>query len=363
MPFISDREQRAELQNAVYDDGSIHVGFSETFDAAVGFAIDEGLSTSRMLNNEMYDRRRAEAKKIFDSGVNRGEFMDERGQIDYNEMSHKYETIRPDWELAEQKKTLLAERREYYNDVMRRSDSTAGNLLGSMTGFMLDPINISTMAIATPFAAAKGITALSKVMYGATGAAIVNVTTEAMIQPFVLDYKLDIDSPYGAEDAITNLAMAAGGGFILGGMSTGISGWIRKIRADADNIKITDGMDVDELKVSVEQVDELSRVLDENPNKADIEDLPHAEKVEAEAAYLRKLEEEKARMNRTPELEQATKEIDFDDADLDDVFRAMDEPAAIVDDALVDAKKIVKTHDNDIAALEAMKVCMLGQLY
>lgn len=361
MPFISDREERTHLQNAVYDDGSTHTGFSETFDAAVGFAIDEGLSTSRMLNNEMYDRRRAEAKKIFDSGVDRGEFMDERGQINYNEMAHDYpDTIKPDWELSEQKRTLLGERREYYNDVMRRTDSVSGNLLGSMTGFMLDPINIATMAVGTPFAAAKGATVLSKILYGATGAATINATTEALIQPFVLDYKLDIESPYGAKDAITNIAMAAGGGFVLGGMSTGISGWLKRLRSDADNIKITDDLDIDEAKVAVEQIDEISRVLDENPNKADIDNLPHEQKVEAEAAYLNKLEEEKIRMNRAPEIDDAVKEVDFDDADLDGVFRGMDEPAAIVDDNLVDAKAIVDAHDNDIAALEAMKVCMLG---
>jgi hypothetical protein len=360
MAFISDREKRAYMQNIIPDDGSVHVGFSETFDASVGFAIDEGLSTSRMLNNEMYDRRRAEAKKIFDSGVDRGKYMDERGQIDFNEMSHEFDTIEPDWKLAEQKRMLLAGRREYYNDVMRRTESTAGALLGSMTGFMLDPINVSTMAVGTPFAAAKGATMLSKILYGATGAATINVTTEALIQPFVLDYKLDIDSPYGAKDAIANLAMAAGGGFILGGVATGISGWLKRIRADADNIKITDDLDIDEAKIAVEQIDELSRVLDENPNKADIENLPHNEKVKAEAAYLDKLEEEKVRMNRTPETEEATKQVDFDDNDLDEVFRGMDEPAAIVDDNLVDAKVIVDTHDKDIAALEAMKVCMLG---
>jgi hypothetical protein len=229
-----------------------------------------------------------------------------------------------------------------------------------MTGFMLDPINISAMAIGTPFAAAKGATALSKILYGATGAATINLTTEALIQPFVLDYKLDIDSPYGMEDAITNLAMAAGGGFVLGGMSTGISGWLKRIRADADNIKITPDLDIDEAKIAVEQIDELTRVLDENPNKADIDNLPHPEKVKAEAAYLNQLEEEKVRFNRTPETETATKAVEFDDTDLDEVFRGMDEPAAIVDDNLVDAKAIVETHDKDIAALEAMKVCMLG---
>ena len=449
MPFISEREERAELQSAVYDDGSVPAGFSETFDAAVGFAIDEGLSTSRMLNNEMYDVRRQRAKEIFDSGVSRGDFMDEQGRINYNDMAKKHEGIKPDWELHEEKKTLLAQRRNYYNDVMQRSDSVSGNLLGSMAGFMMDPINISTMAVATPFAAAKGIGILGKALYAGAGAAAVNVATEALIQPFVLDYKLDLESPYGVEDAITNLAMAAGGGFVLGGMAGGISGWLRKIRGDVDTIKITPDTDVGELKVAVEQVDELidslkgsdfdvdsakaaafdeikaemketatipdailnkikqtkkkleldladpaikdkSKINERLENikgiherreaskqvfsdlekmekgetpesvKTKIEERVHAKQVEAEAAYLRIGEEERLNLNRGPDDIDKIEMETITDNDLDGAFRAMDKPKVIKDGKMVDAKKIVQGFDDDIEAIEAMRVCMYG---
>ena len=455
MPFISDREERHELQNATYDDGSVSAGFAETFDAAVGFAIDEGLSTSRMLNNEMYETRRQRAKEIFDSGVSRETFMDDRGLIDYNEMSKQHEGIEPDAVLYEQKNKMLSDRREYYTDVMRRSDSVSGNLLGSMTGFMTDPVNIATMAVGTPFAVAKGVGVLSKVMYGGAGAAVINVTTEAMIQPFVLDYKLDIDSPYGVDDAITNIAMAAGGGFVLGGAFGGISGWLGKIRGDADNIKITPDLDVDELRVAVEQVDEMITNLKAKPafdvntakenvindiktglseeaskqapeaimdkvltskrqlekdlldvsipdktqiNKkleningilerskgykkagADLEKLEkgeiskemqakidegvNAKLIEEEAAVLRNIETEREFLNRSPDAIDELEQKIITDEDLDGVFRAMDEPKMIVDGKPTDAGKVVAKFDDDIDALEAMKVCMSGQLF
>ena len=449
MPFVSEREERAQLQTAIYDDGSIHAGFSETFDAAVGFAIDEGLSTSRMLNNEMYDVRRKRAKEIFDSGVPRDEFYDERGRINYDDMAQKHEGIKTDKDLFEEKRTLLEQRRNYYNDVMRRSESVSGNLLGSMTGFMLDPINVSTMAIATPIAAAKGISVLGRALYAGAGAAAVNVATEMLIQPFVMDYKLDIDSPYGVDDAITNIAMAAGGGFVLGGMAGGISGWLRKLRADADNIKLSPDLDIDEMKVAVDQVDDLidslkthkfdveetkaqsvsevkaelektaTSIPDEIINKvratkkkleleikepgankaeinekleniqgilgrrevakkaakdleriekgtpsketvAKIEELAHKKQVDAEASYLRGVEEERTHLNRGPDKIDEIETQIITDNDLDGVFRATEKPKVIKDGKMIDAKKIVESFDDDIEALEAMKVCMYG---
>jgi len=454
MPFISDREERAELQNATYDDGSVHADYSETFQAAVGFAIDEGLSTSRMLNNEMYDQRRIKAKEIFDSGVSREDYMDELGRVDYNAMSRKYEGIKTESELFKQKKEILDYRRKYYNDVMRRSDSTAGNVLGSMTGFMADPINLATMAVATPLAAAKGVGVLGRVLYGGAGAASVNLATEALIQPFVLDYKLDIGSPYGAEDAITNLAMAAGGGFLFGGSISGISGWLSKIRKDVDKAKITPEMNIKEIKVAAAQVDELietlkpatfdnyntrvaaadniraalkeagdtatlskmkqgripkdiveridaeevrlaaevkiskaeavkqypgvfdatefrAKIISDTKKELGVDKLADAvmkkidervnnKKIEAEAAYLRGMEEERTKMNSRPRDTEPRKVDDISDQQLDEVFRAIENPKVVVDGKFTDAGKIISKIDDDIEAIEAIRICSLG---
>ncbi len=469
MAFISQTEDRAQMQSIIPDDGSVLADFDEVFDASVGFAFDEGLSISRMLNNEGYEQRRDAAKIIFDNGEDRTKYSDRRGKMNYDALSAKFpETIKTDATLAEEKNQLLSKRRDYYNDVVRRSDSTAGELLGSMNAFMLDPLNVATMAIGTPFAIAKGVGVVGKAIKGALGAAAINAGTEALIQPIVLDYKLDIDSPYGMEDAIANIAMAAGGGLVLGGATGGISGWLKKIRGEVDKIdRIPDDIDPIELDIAVKQIDDAIELLKSNPEKADIptgktifhgtdktfddfdvketadgtvwftdnrsliekgevgasgkgriieriikeeelklggwkesdkystdelisqgydglklkdgdettyqifnpEKLGRADKaaesantkqIESDANYLRALEEERTRINRTPEAQEKVKPQEITDQDLEGVFNAMDKPNVVVDGDFVDAKKLVKQFDDDIDALESMRICIIG---
>jgi len=559
MPFISNTESRAQMQSISQDDGSILADWDEVFDASVGFALDEGLSTSRMLNNEMYEQRREAAKVIFDNGEDRSQYTDRRGRLNFDSMAQKFDTIKTDSALEEEKSALLSRRRDNYNDIMRRSDSTSAELLGSMNAFMLDPLNIATMTIGTPFAVAKGVGIAGKAITGALGAATINLGTEALIQPLVLDYKLDIDSPYGVEDAIANMAMAAGGGLILGAGAGGISGWLGKIRGELDSVpRLADDVDPHELEIAVQQIDEMIETLESNPDRTktyegfedvtvkqegllgrgaiklkdgtvliddsaihaqqiaklqklgvavdDIEsggfiradgsyikgsaDTPkiierekaklrtqerRAEKaelkrvaeevdglktlvetaddvirqieagksineivgnlntankkefldslygvvggeaigikelkrgalkvklkefkkemmktiseikpikpissirskakekevlrafnekqIETDAAYLRALEEERARMNRTPDKPVEIKPKEIDDADLEGVYNAMDKPMVAVDGEFVDAKKIIDGFDKDIEALESMKVCLLA---
>ncbi len=453
MPFIDNTQERDTMQGVQADDGSIPAEFGETFDAAVGFTFDEGLSISRALNNEGFEARRTEAKKIFDSGVSRETYTDHRGRINYDRLSQEYDTIKPDTQLNNEKKALLADRRKYYNSVMKRSDSMAGNFAGSATAFMLDPVNVATMGVGTPFAVAKGATVISKALYGAGGAAAINLGTEALIQPFVLDYKLDVDSPYTAEDAISNIAMAAGGGLVFGGAMGGISGWLTKVRGEAVKIKLTDKVDAPELKMAVEQIDEMLDTL-KDVKKVDIEPIraetitklktemnsklmpderikglksevstikakieeinaspisedllktkidlqermtainesldankaitkklasleegklskadetrinedAHMKQVDAEANHLRKLEEERTRINRTPDNVEV-EPVKANDAEIEAKYKEIKEPVMVKDGEIISSKKVLKQFDDDIEGLESLRTCLLG---
>jgi len=372
MAFISERAQREIMQDSVPDNGAIAPEWSDVFDASVGFAIDEGLSTSRMLNNEGFEQRSLQAKQLFDSGVNRDEYTDRRGQIDYDYLARRYEGIKTDQELQQEKRLILAKKREYYNDIMSRSQSGSAEFLGSVTGYMTDPINLSTMAVGTPFAVAKGVGVLGKILMGGAGAAVINAGTEALIQPFVLDYKLEIGSPYGVEDAITNIAMAAGGGFVFGGAVGGISGWLGKIKNDALKSKIPEGVDVEEVKLAVDQIDDMIETLKSNPEVVDVQKLKEStsskkeldeainkEQIELDKKYLQRIEAERNKANETSKIEPIENKL-IDDEKIVNAYRGIENPVISDGERMVDATKTFDELDADVEGLELLKGCLVG---
>jgi hypothetical protein len=57
--------------------------------------------------------------------------------------------------------------------------------------------------------------------------------SELGIQAFVYQHKHDINSPYSASDAIANIAMAATGAAVVGGITGGLSGYFGRVREAA----------------------------------------------------------------------------------------------------------------------------------
>lgn len=240
MPFISETNTRATLQQFGRYEFQPETDFGETFAASVGQVIDEELSISTMLNREGYETR----NRLIDERIKTGEIDAEpyrkrvtgrpgqatSEQVDYGRIAQDLNdpNIKPDSVLHQERNEMLRQRREYAQGVQERGSGTA-QFLGAMTGYMLDPLNIATVGIAAPITVGKSLTTLGRVALAARNAALVEGAVELGIQGFVYAHKKDIDSPYSAGDALANIAFAAGGAAVVGGAAAGVSGWLRRV--------------------------------------------------------------------------------------------------------------------------------------
>ena len=203
--------------------------FSEVFNASVGLAIDEGLSISGYLNNELYRERTYRVNVLREEGFDVQKYRDRKGRMDYDRLSRDTNNyIETDSVLREKRNEKLRQRREYAEDVIDRGSGYA-QFFGMATGFMLDPINIATLPIATAGVSAKGLGVLASAMNVAGREAALATAAELAIQPLVYSHKLDIESPYSTEEALMAIGGAAIGGGLLGGVAGGLAGYFRKV--------------------------------------------------------------------------------------------------------------------------------------
>jgi len=246
MPLINKSSQSEVLDNFTpYDHQKMQEAeFSEVFDASLGYVIDEELSISTSLNREGWSQRKAIIDKMVESGEldNVDQYRPRSGfkAIDYNKVAGdlKRDDIKTDDQLTTERNALLKSRRDYSQEVISRGSGTA-QFLGAMNGYMLDPVNILTVGIATPAVTAKAISIIGRAALTARNAAVIGGATEIGIQAFVYQHKQEIDSPYSAGDALANVAMAATGAGVIGGVTGGLSGWLRKVRETADELPET----------------------------------------------------------------------------------------------------------------------------
>ena len=203
--------------------------FSEVFNASVGLAIDEGLSISGYLNNELYRERTYRVNVLREEGFDVQKYRDRKGRMDYDRLSRDTNNyIETDSVLREKRNEKLRQRREYAEDVIERGSGYA-QFFGMATGVMLDPINIATLPIATAGVSAKGLGVLASAMNAAGRDAALATAAELAIQPLVYSHKLDIESPYSTEEALMAIGGAAVGGALLGGVAGGLSGYFTKV--------------------------------------------------------------------------------------------------------------------------------------
>jgi len=229
MPFISQKDNRQRMQSYIPAEYIETPDFSEVFNASVGLAIDEGLSISGYLNNELYRERNQKINTLREEGFDVKKYSDRRGRIDHDRLSRDTDNfIQTDAQLREQRNEKLRQRREYAEDVIERGSGYA-QFFGMATGFMLDPINIATLPIATAGVSAKGLGVLASAMNVAGREAALATAAELAIQPLVYTHKLDIESPYSTEEALMAIGGAAIGGGLLGGAAGGLAGYFRKV--------------------------------------------------------------------------------------------------------------------------------------
>ena len=230
MPFLSQTDKRQRFQQFTPAEQEVDPTFGDVFGAGVGQVIDEEMSISYLLNNEARNARKSETKKLADAGsIDLEKYTNYMGEIDYDRIARETGLIKTDREVYDQRNELLKKRREYREDVFERGSGMA-QFFGMATGYMLDPINITTMPIATSSSTVKGMSVLGRAMTVARNEAAVAASAELLIQPLVYQHKHDINSPYSATDALTAIATAATGGAILGGIGGGLAGYLKKVR-------------------------------------------------------------------------------------------------------------------------------------
>lgn len=242
MPFLSTKAKREFNQSVVPSSYVEEASFNETFAASVGQTFDEDLSISSMLNLEGFSQRKQQVKELGNSGAfDINKYTSGVGDVNYNKLGEDFPEfkLKTDRELFEERKALLKQRREYAQDVFERGNGMA-QFLGMANAFMLDPINIATMPIATAGTAAKGLSAVGRAIQVGKNEAGLAVAAELMIQPLVYQHKHAIDSPFEFTDALANIATAATGAFAIGSAVGGISGYLKAVREKTADLPLDD---------------------------------------------------------------------------------------------------------------------------
>ena len=240
MPFVNESSERELNANAPRHEPVESSNFGDVFGASVGQVFDEELSISSLLNREGFNQRERAVKESADAGdINLNDYS-KRGIIDYNRIAsdHADLNIKTNEQLHKERNDLLAQRRNYAEDVIERGSGTA-QFLGAATGYMLDPVNVLSMGIAVPYTASKAVSVIGRAALTGKNAAVITGATELGIQALVFQHKQSIDSPYGAGDALANIAMAATGAAALGATAGGLSAWIESVLKVADDLPQT----------------------------------------------------------------------------------------------------------------------------
>ena len=274
MPFLDDYAERVASQNSAPLENIPDPSWGETFGAALGSVIDENLSISSWLNRDGEFERQKRVQELVDDGTitNIEDYWSQPNKsYNYNALAIDLNLpdIKTDFELTQERNAMLAKRREYAQDVMERGPGTA-SFLGQATAYVaLEPINVLSMPFAGPLTIAKSLGTIATAAKTAGNAAIIGGLSELAVQPFVYNHKLEIDSPYGAADAIAAISFAAGGSAALGFGIGGISGYLKKVRGVAEPLALQDA----HVATAIEYVKRMEETLDAMPDRVDFDAL------------------------------------------------------------------------------------------
>lgn len=244
MPFIGDTQRRHNEQSFNHSTGLDDATYGEVFNSSLIGIMSESLSISRALANDLYEGSREEkAKALFDSGqLDRRLYSDRWGNLNYDELNKKDPSIRTDEQVKKFRDENLERERAERAEIMQRNPFMTAEIAGAAVGYAVDPINLATMFISAPFAVAKGLGTLGNALKVGGASAGIFGTSEAAIQPFVLDFKQDIGAPYSTVDAIHAVAGVALGAGVIGGAIGGISGYLMKAKRATINKLIDDAI-------------------------------------------------------------------------------------------------------------------------
>jgi hypothetical protein len=166
-----------------------------------------------------------------------------------------------DTDIAAQAKVL----RDKFEKTYSYADPYAaffGTLGGAAAASMADPINIMTLPLGGgKVAGASFIKGLGIVVARGFG---IGVVTETALQPFVYDYKKEIESPYDLQDALFNMAAAGVGNGLLNGAGHSIARGFDKIVGKQE---LPDTHETRRLRKDIQALLELQTFADETGAK------------------------------------------------------------------------------------------------
>jgi len=268
MAFVSKTDQRELAQSLIpYQpvEAIEEAGFGEVFAAGFGQVVDEELSISSQFNMGQFRERDQKLKALVDDGLDINAYTDISGVIDYDRIARDTGEIETDEALFLKRNELLAQRRKEREDVMARGSGIA-QFFGMATGYMLDPITIATLPIATAGVSLKAMGVLASAMTVGKREVGLALASELAIQPLVYKHKHDINSPYSTEEALANIAIAATGAGALGAFTGGLAGYFNKIGRSAIDEGVVapnsvESMAVEQLQRGGEDVQAVKQVL------------------------------------------------------------------------------------------------------
>jgi len=267
MPFIyeSDQRQREQLapEPIQYQKPA---SFGETYTTAFQYAMDEETSISSVLNRQGFRQREDEINRLVDEGIiDRSNYTNRRGRLDYDRLATEFESIKSTATLSEERREFLRKRREEAQDVFDRGSGLA-QFLGMASAFVVDPVNLMTLPVSSVGTAARGLTWVGRGLLTARREAALSAATELAIQPLVYQHKKEIDSPYSYQQAIANVALAAGGSAGIGFVSGGIAGYFKAVRDRAEP-ELTDATSQMAFRSLRENEDYLNSLKIESPSR------------------------------------------------------------------------------------------------
>ena len=276
------------------DDQVRETGWDENFAAGLGLAVDEDLMISQSLSksdspaidwirryalnvdsNEYY-KRNADLKRhiahglLTDEDVRASRERMGRGQINYDTLAGIAQNkgingIRRDAEIDTSIRDTLKQRRDYAAGLQERATGYGqiGQFAGGMSALAIDPPEIVAGVIALP---ARAVTATNRGMeilrsFGRGAAA--GAAFETALQPQIMSWKDEIESPYGLTDAMINIATSAGFSGTIDGAVAAV--WATRSKLLGRYNSMDDGNGValtpDQMADIEETLDELDEIM------------------------------------------------------------------------------------------------------
>jgi len=322
-------------------------GFLENMNASFMNFVDEDLTISEYIQNgvkrDRNDRLRTmKTEGLFTEEEWRG-FTDQQGRnldvnwdraVEYARFKglKGFEELNTDEELDGQLREELKRRREYSAKIHENATlmGDVGAFAGVAWGAAVDPVNVLG-ALALP---SKAFRAMSVSKRLATAAGI-NMGIESAIQPIVLNFKQEIDSPYTANDAFISIMGAGAFGFGIQGAQEVFGKAIKKLKKAREQGRYDD---LDELDGALEALEQQLGELNQSPDP-DMSPGQHVQNVDNAARNAGK--------DRKPIADDSSNDLDIDDSSIDSDFQRV---STVVEQ---DRAAIDQAVDAEIARLEA----------